>query len=503
VDAPTQLPPTEMAFSARFSPGGSSKSPPTQSATNNSFNALSDMPLDFNDFSDTGLTQEEIESGNIDFDSMDIDANVVKAELATRRSTRGKATRSEPEAKGPESVASLLKSVLQQTAGLSNFMSRTAKTNIEIHDSLSSLVDKIANIEIQMSVLRGENEDLKNKMAILNKRIKDLESAPAKPSTPRSYSAVAGAGLPPRPQPTITATNTKTNSGIKKQDPKPAKMLQSLYPRASREIIVAFSNVDTLVTGQMVEDKALESVNNAIANTPINKRLFHGARFSLASNLVLTTGLHETNEDLDDYLDVITKSVEFIGPATASLSVPWTKFLLHGVPTHLDLEVIRRDVEGYCSGAKLGQTPRWLATEADRKDKPASTIVLAFVGSVSFTELGGRTIRVGNRSCNLTRYISFSAQTQCLNCQGFGHPKEFCNTNPVCAVCAGDHLTSKHECPQKSCQGGYRCMHSTMKCANCKGPHRASNRNFPERVKRTQEFREMVRLRKTRTTPLN
>jgi hypothetical protein len=169
-------------------------------------------------------------------------------------------------------------------------MSHTTKTNIKIHDSLSSLVAKIANIEIQMSVLHGKNEDLKYKMAILNKRIKDLESAPAKPSTPRSCSAVAGAGLPPRPQPTITATNTKTNSGIKKQDAKPAKMLQSLYPRASREIIVAFSNVDTLVTGQIVEDKALESVNNAIAHTPINKRMFHGARVSLTSNLVLTTG---------------------------------------------------------------------------------------------------------------------------------------------------------------------------------------------------------------------
>jgi hypothetical protein len=117
VDAPTQLPPTEMAFSARFSPGGSSKSTPTQSATNNSFNALCDLPLDFNDFSDPGLTQEEIESENFDFDRMEIDANIVKAELATPHSTRGKATRSAPEAKGSESVASLLQSVLQQTAG--------------------------------------------------------------------------------------------------------------------------------------------------------------------------------------------------------------------------------------------------------------------------------------------------------------------------------------------------------------------------------------------------
>jgi hypothetical protein len=89
-------------------------------------------------------------------------------------------------------------------------------------------------------LLRGENEDLKNQMVILNKRIKYLESTPAKPSTPRSYLAVAGAGLPPSPHPTITTiTNTTANSVNKKQDPKPLKMLQSLYSRASREIIVA------------------------------------------------------------------------------------------------------------------------------------------------------------------------------------------------------------------------------------------------------------------------
>jgi hypothetical protein len=99
------------------------------------------------------LTQEEIESENIDFDSMDIDASVVKAELATPCPARGKAMRSAPEAKGSESVTRLLKSVLQQTSGLSNFMSHTPRTNIEISDSLSSLVDKIANIEIQMSVV--------------------------------------------------------------------------------------------------------------------------------------------------------------------------------------------------------------------------------------------------------------------------------------------------------------------------------------------------------------
>jgi septal ring factor EnvC (AmiA/AmiB activator) len=92
-------------------------------------------------------------------------------------------------------------------------MSQTTKTNSEISDSLSSLVNKIANIEIQISVLRVENEGLKIKMAALNKRIKDLESSPEKLRTRLTYSAIASAGLPPRPQP---MNNSNTNTVNKK-----------------------------------------------------------------------------------------------------------------------------------------------------------------------------------------------------------------------------------------------------------------------------------------------
>jgi predicted nuclease with TOPRIM domain len=166
-----------MPLSSRFLPGGSSKSTPAQSSTSNSFNALSDLPLDFNDLSDNGLTQEGLDSEHIDFDSMGIDAIVVKAGLATVRSISGKTICSAPENKGSESVTRLLNTMLQQTAMLNNFMSQTTKTNSEISDSLSSLVNKIANFEIQMSVLCDKNEDLKIKMVTLNKRVKDLESS--------------------------------------------------------------------------------------------------------------------------------------------------------------------------------------------------------------------------------------------------------------------------------------------------------------------------------------
>jgi hypothetical protein len=119
-----------------------------------------------------------------------------------------------------------------------------------------------------------------------------------------TYSAVASAGRPPRPQST---NNSNANTANKKPEPKPAKMLQPLYPKASREVIVMFNNTNTFTTRQQVDDKALKMVNSALVNSPIVKRLFYGARFSLASNLVLTTGLHETNEDLGDYLEVIGK----------------------------------------------------------------------------------------------------------------------------------------------------------------------------------------------------
>jgi hypothetical protein len=52
----------------------------------------------------------------------------------------------------------------------------------------------------------------------------------------------------------------------------------------------------------------------------------------------LTTGLYDSNEDFAEYLSNIEKVVEFIGPATVTLPAPWTKFLLHGVPTCMDVE---------------------------------------------------------------------------------------------------------------------------------------------------------------------
>jgi hypothetical protein len=120
---------------------------------------------------------------------------------------------------------------------------------------------------------------------------------------------------------------------------------------------------------QPIEEKALKLVTTALLTSDLKKRAFCGARFSVALNLVLNTGLHDNSSELDEFLSVIVKALEFICPCTAMLSEPWTKFLLHGVPTDANLEDIREDVERYCSNIQLGQTPRWLANAENRKIK--------------------------------------------------------------------------------------------------------------------------------------
>jgi hypothetical protein len=109
---------------------------------------------------------------------------------------------------------------------------------------------------------------------------------------------------------------------------------------------------------QEIADKALKDVNIALLTSDLKKRAFCGARFSLAMNLVLTTGHHDDNAELEGYLPIIVKALEFIGPCTAKLSEPWTTFLLHGVPTGTHMDDVRDDAERYCPNIKLGQTPR-------------------------------------------------------------------------------------------------------------------------------------------------
>ena len=392
------------------------------------------------------------------------------------------------------------------TKNVATLQEEAANTRIfrdEMDKKFTALQDRILHPGTEHSIHSQPNATpdgrLLEKINRLAEKVILLEKKPDQHQS-LSFAAALNSGQNITPNADTSLNIPQANNNNLKTQGKPLvkqpKILQATYPRAVREVMVRLKNASSIAIDQNTEDQALEIVNTALAKSFIGRRLFHGARFSLARNLILTMGLQDCNTDFVGCLSIIEEALQYLGQASASLRVPWTKYLLHGVPSQMELETIRRDVEAYCPGAKLGQTPRWLSTEDSRKEKNASTIVLAFQGVITFADLGGRVIRVGNRSCNLSSFIEFNEKTQCTNCQLFGHPKELCSAGPTCAVCAEAHSTDKHTCtldPEK-CKCGYRCNHN-IKCTNCGAPHRASNRNCPEKVKRSAEFREALKER--------
>lgn len=72
----------------------------------------------------------------------------------------------------------------------------------------------------------------------------------------------------------------------------------------------------------------------------------------------------------------------------------------------------------------------------------------------------GKKVFLGLRRCNVKLYTSI---TQCFKCQKFGHTAIKCReTHPTCRNPADAHDTRE-------------CKSETRKCANCKGPLKASS----------------------------
>ena len=76
---------------------------------------------------------------------------------------------------------------------------------------------------------------------------------------------------------------------------------------------------------------------------------------------------------------------------------------------------------------------------------------------------------------------------QCMNCQEYGHTKNYCFKKSVCVKCAKNHLTS--ECPIKT-------KSTNVKCANCDGDHPASYKGCIVRKQLQQKLYPTLREKK-------
>lgn len=419
---------------------------------------------------------------------------------------------------GPLLDAMKTEIMASHSLGINNLHEGLLKKIIELTETVNQSAARITSLENQLAQLKNEQRKLADTATKQTPK-------PVVPTFPAQQKATAigltqwsqmfqrqqpsaqtpalsppdkkqGSTQPPPGQQLPLPQKPSTQDGFqlvhrKKNKPKLEKLVQAKYPLAEREIILSFANPLNVPPTEKNADIALEKINKIIVDhKDILQPPFTRARFTVNNNLVLTTGLNNCGMDYDSYLNIIVDAVRFLGHASARINEPWSKFLVHGVPTDSTLESIRYDIESNYPKLKLAQTPRWLAPAEKREGKIHSTIVVALLGSITVAQIGVSRLTVRNRPCKISEYVQFGPSTQCTKCQQYGHHTVYCQSKePVCAVCAGPHTTKDHPCKILSCKAGPVCTHPPIKCAACGDPHKSNDPKCPTRVKLSQEFR--------------
>ena len=252
---------------------------------------------------------------------------------------------------------------------------------------------------------------------------------------------------------------------------------QKKYPGSEKAILVYFDIPEPHYANPTISLLALDTANKALEECGnVRPAPFLRASFTSDKSLVLAAGYGHAATDYEAHLTVVELALRrHFGTGKARLCEPWSKFLVHNVPTTMTPEEIRASFETTYTNLRMGQIPRWLTPADRRAGKETSSVVITLIGSHTLATLGTNKLLLRNLPCRMEEHIGFGAATQCRNCQKFGHHTRLCRSTdgPICAICAGNHTTRRHPCNVPACRRGPACKHAQAKCANCGGPHRS------------------------------
>jgi hypothetical protein len=271
----------------------------------------------------------------------------------------------------------------------------------------------------------------------------------------------------------------------KKKKPAPPPLIPKSLPRVEREIIITCDRSTTEAERQKTAAGALLYLNNTIRTTAeIDQPPFILARITSNNKLVLTTNPTTPATAYTPYMPMLLNEIKPLKPTIGQINSRWTKFLVHNIPTDAALESVGREIERTYPTLRLMQEPRWLVPTERRLNKTSSTIVISLHGAIDLTRLGTSRLAIQNRICRITEYFSWTPNSHCRNCQGYGHHTKLCKAEkPICAVCAQQHITKDHLCPIPTCRAGKSCTHPPLKCAACGAPHKATDPLCPVRIR--------------------
>jgi hypothetical protein len=278
-----------------------------------------------------------------------------------------------------------------------------------------------------------------------------------------------------------------TTVARKQKKPVPPTIIPKSLPRVDREIIITitYENFTNDTERQKVAVSTLGRLNYAIQNTAeIDQPPLILARITSNNKLVLMTNPTTPATAYTPYMPVLLNEIKTLKPTTGYLNSRWTKFLVHNVPTDAAPDSVGREIERAYPTLRLMQDPCWLIPTERCLNKTSSTIVISLQGAIDLTRLGTSHLAIRNRMCRITEYFSWTPNSHCRNCQGYGHHTKLCKVEkPTCAVCAQQHSTKDHLCPIPTCRTGKSCTHPPLKCAACGASHKATDPLCPVRIR--------------------
>jgi hypothetical protein len=277
-----------------------------------------------------------------------------------------------------------------------------------------------------------------------------------------------------------------TTMSRNKKKPAPPPLIPKSLPGIKREIIITCNlDIVPIAERKAFSDKVLVQFNSLIVRSvemDLPPLIF--ARTNSNNKLVLTTNHTTLAAAYKPYLQLFTNHMTRFTPTASEINTRWSKFLVYNIPSGALPSVIKEQIELIYPNLHLAQTPRWLVPTDRRAKKQASTLVISLLGAIDLKRLGTTTLTLCNQTFRITPYHSWTPDSHCRNCQGYGHHTQLCKAEkPICAICAQQHSTKDHLCLIPTCRAGTSCTHPPLKCAACGASHKATDPLCPECIR--------------------
>ena len=331
------------------------------------------------------------------------------------------------------------------------------------------------------TIIASQVSNLENVSRSLGSKVQALKKPPPPPAVPTETTVVdtreppttqVNATAPPRPSYAATAAKNNPSSSNwqtvgKKTPTKPKQPKTGLNERQLVLTRAESTPFDPL--------KMRNAFNKAFSNRGLEGPVITSVTASRNGNMVLTTTTAFDAKFLLEKIDIWRNVTNFV---SAQPIQSWHKVAIHNIPsnyTNDELSILKSEIKTFNTGMTIVGNPYWLSSEANRREKVAGSVCIAFATEQEAQQAIRKPLYLLGISVRAEKIHSTPPTTQCAKCQGFGHTDKRCRKATACKLCAEPHPTAVHKCNTCGAKAK-KCAHTIPKCANCKEAHSADHR---------------------------